>query len=104
MTSTRDECGDTTTTSTEERAQQGEISYHRRAAVVCCIIPGEMDDGGLAMRMPVEGLTIGMALVRERSADGWWIFSELLLLVNVGGETTYADVAAEEMDSKGVIC
>jgi len=55
-------------TSTEERAPKD--SYHRRAAVACCIMPGEMDDGGLAMRVPVDGLTIGMALVRERSADG----------------------------------
>jgi len=30
-----------------------------------------MDDGGLAMRFPVEGFTMGMALVRdERIADG----------------------------------
>jgi len=36
--------------------------YHpRRAALVCCIIPGETDDGGLATRMPVFGLTMGMA-------------------------------------------
>lgn len=34
-------------------------------------MPGEIDDGGLAMRVPVEGLTIGMALVRDRRADGW---------------------------------
>lgn len=31
---------------------------------------GEMDDGGLAMRLPVDGLTIGIALLRDRSADG----------------------------------
>jgi len=48
----------------------GGHAYHRRAAVVCCIKPGEIDDGGLAMRLPVEGLTIGMALLRERIADG----------------------------------
>jgi len=29
-----------------------------------------MDDGGLAMRLPVDGLTMGMALLRERIADG----------------------------------
>lgn len=66
-------------------------------------MPGEMDEGGLAMRLPVEGLTIGMALLRERSADGWWILRVLLLLEYVGGET-YADVAADEMESDGVIC
>jgi len=32
-----------------------------------------MDCGGLATRMPVLGLTMGMAL-RVRSAEGWWIF------------------------------
>jgi len=65
-------------------------------------MPGEMDDGGLAMRLPVEGLTIGMALLRERIAEGWWIL-RLLLLVYVGGDM-YAEVAAEEMDNAGVIC
>jgi len=65
-------------------------------------MPGEMDDGGLAMRMPVEGLTIGMALLRERIAEGWWIF-RLLLLVYVGGDM-YAEVAADERDKAGVIC
>jgi len=71
--------------------------------VVCCIIPGEMDDGGLAMRVPVEGFTMGMALVRdERIAEGWWILRLLLLLVKLGGDI-YADVAAEEMDRAGVI-
>jgi len=43
--------------------------YHRPADI--CIMPGEMLDGGLAMRMPVEGFTMGMALVPERMADGW---------------------------------
>lgn len=71
--------------------------------MVCCIIPGEMDEGGLAMRLPVEGLTMGMALLRERRAEGWWILRPLLLLVKVGGDM-YADVAAEEMDKAGVIC
>ena len=45
---------------------------------------------------------MGIALLRERIADGWWIL-RLLLLMNVGGDM-YADVAAEEMDSEGVIC
>jgi len=48
--------------------------YHRRAAVVCCIIPGEtefgIEFGGLATRIPVLGLTIGIAF-RVRTADGW---------------------------------
>lgn len=52
-------------------AQPLELFYHRRTAVACCIMPGEMEDGGLAMRLPVEGFTIGMALLRERIADGW---------------------------------
>ena len=48
-------------------------------------MPGEMEDGGLAMRLPVEGLTIGMALLRVRIADGWWIL-RLLLLIYAGGD------------------
>jgi hypothetical protein len=75
-----------TTTSTEDRALlRWRFPYHRRAAVVCCIIPGEIDDGGLAMRLPVEGLTMGMALLRDRIAEGWWIL-RLLLLVYAGGD------------------
>jgi len=71
--------------------------------VVCCIIPGEMDDGGLAMRLPVEGFTMGMALVRdERIAKGWWILRLLLLLLKLGGDI-YAEVAAEEIARAGVI-
>ncbi len=70
-------------------------------AVVCCIMPGEMDDGGLAMRVPVDGLTMGMALLRERTAEGWWIFR--LLLAKLGGEA-YAEVAAEDREREGVIC
>jgi len=30
-----------------------------------------MEDGGLAIRLPVEVLTMGMALLRERIAEGW---------------------------------
>lgn len=33
-------------------------------------MPGETDDGGLAMRLPVEGLTIGIALFRDLRAEG----------------------------------
>lgn len=66
-------------------------------------MPGEMDEGGLAMRLPVEGFTMGMALVRERMAEGWWILRLLLLLVYVGGDI-YADVVAEEIERAGVIC
>ena len=47
--------------------------YHRRAYVCCCILAGDEDCGGEATRMPVVGLTMGMAL-RARMADGWWIF------------------------------
>lgn len=43
--------------------------YHRPADI--CIMPGEMLDGGLAMRLPVAGFTIAMALVPERIAEGW---------------------------------
>lgn len=82
------------------RAQQGD-SYHRRAAVVC-IIPGEIDEGGLATRMPVLGFTIGMAF-RVRIADGWWILRLLLLLAKLGG-TTYAEAAADDRDSVGATC
>ncbi len=45
------------------------IHYHLRAAVACCIIPGEIDDGGLAIRIPVVGLTMGIAFL-VRTADG----------------------------------
>lgn len=75
---------------------------HRRAALVCCIIPGETDDdGGLATRIPVFGLTIGMAAAFL--ADGWKIFRLLLLLMKLGGGA-YAEVAAEDKDKAGVIC
>ena len=47
--------------------------YQRRTYVCCCIWPGEMERGGLATRIPVLGLTMGMAL-RVRRAEGWWIF------------------------------
>jgi len=59
----------------------GRALYHRREAVVCCITPGEMEDGGLEMRVPVMGFTIGIALLLERRAEGWWIFKVLLLIM-----------------------
>ena len=34
---------------------------------------GDMEEGGLGTRIPVLGLTMGMAL-RVRKAEGWWIF------------------------------
>lgn len=43
-------------------------SYHRRW---CCIMPGEMDVGGLVSVTPVLGLTIGITL-RVRDAVGCW--------------------------------
>lgn len=46
------------------------VVYHPRAAVVCCIIAGEIEEGGLAIRMPVLGLTMGIAF-RVRIAAGW---------------------------------
>jgi len=49
--------------------QSSPIFYQRRATVCCCIIPGEIDDGGLETRIPVLGLTIGIAF-RERTAEG----------------------------------
>lgn len=55
------------TTSGPELSQGHQLFYHRPPI---CIIPGEMLFGGLAMRLPVLGLTIGMALVPERIADG----------------------------------
>jgi len=77
--------------------------YHpRRTAPACCIIPGETDDdGGLATRMPVLGLTIGIAAAFL--ADGWKIFKLLLLLMKLGGGA-YAEVAAEDRESAGVTC
>jgi hypothetical protein len=42
--------------------------YHRRWAF--CIIAGEIDEGGLVMVIPVEGLMIGMTL-RVRFAGCW---------------------------------
>jgi hypothetical protein len=56
--------------------------------------------GGLAMRMPVEGFTIGIALVPDRMADGWWTFRELLL---TEGEMKAEEVADKERWS-GCIC
>ena len=70
--------------------------------MVCCIIPGEIDDGGLATRIPVLGFTIGMAF-RVRTADGWCSFNGSWVIVNAGGET-YAEVAAEDKDIAGVTC
>jgi hypothetical protein len=46
-------------------------SHHR--GWLLCIMPGEIDEGGLETRMPVLGLTMGMAF-RVRTAEGWWIF------------------------------
>ena len=40
---------------------------------------GDIEDGGLGTRMPVLGLTMGMAL-RVRKAEGWWSFICWLLL------------------------
>jgi len=71
MTSARQEYSDTTTASNGSKSWPSQALYHRRAAVCCCIMPGEMDEGGLAMRVPVVGFTMGMALLRERMADGW---------------------------------
>jgi len=48
---------------------QGQQPLYHRPAI--CIIPGEMLLGGLAMRLPVLGFTIGMAFVPERIAEGW---------------------------------
>jgi hypothetical protein len=45
------------------------LAFYQRPADIC-IMPGEILDGGLAMRLPVEGLTIGIALVPERMAEG----------------------------------
>lgn len=50
-------------------------NHQRRAYVACCwcccILAGEIDSGGgEATRIPVLGLTIGIAL-RVRRADGW---------------------------------
>jgi hypothetical protein len=78
----------------------GSILYHLRAAVACCIIPGEIDDGGLATRMPVLGLTMGIAFL-VRSADGWWIFMGLLM-VEKFGDTNGA--AVEDKEIAGVTC
>lgn len=76
------------------------VLYHRLAAVVCCIIPGEIDDGGLAIRMPVLGLTIGIAFL-VRTADGWWILIGLLMLARFG-ETK--EGALEDKDMAGGTC
>lgn len=55
------------------------ILYHLSAFVACCLIPGEIDDGGLGTRMPVLGLTIGITfwfavrMVDESSCGcSWW--------------------------------
>lgn len=64
-----------TPTNTHEQTQRWKAwrgrraLYHRPADI--CIMPGDMLDGGLAMRLPVEGFTMGMALVPERIAEGW---------------------------------
>ena len=67
--------GNDTETATWENALAEEAvkdPYHRDGGVGCCIIPGEMDDGGLATRMPVMGLTMGIAFLVRR-AEGWCI-------------------------------
>lgn len=47
----------------------GTTIYHLRPRGVRCMLDGETDGGGLAMVVPVAGLTMGMAL-RARVADG----------------------------------
>jgi hypothetical protein len=71
------------TTVSMELSWWATTSYQRAADI--CITPGEMLLGGEAMRLPVLGLTIGMALVPERIADGWWTLRVWLLVV-LGGE------------------
>lgn len=61
------EYSDATTAGKSWSARQQAL-YHRPAI---CIMPGEMLFGGLAMRFPVLGFTIGMALVPDRIAEGW---------------------------------
>jgi hypothetical protein len=73
ITATRNDTATTGSRHKLARVSTGSNLYHLRVAVVCCIIPGEIDDGGLATRMPVLGLTMGIAYV-ARSADGWCIF------------------------------
>lgn len=65
---------------------------------------GDIEEGGLGTRMPVLGLTIGMAL-RVRKAEGWWIFICWLLFdwKPVTGLYELLD-AAEEMEKLGAIC
>ena len=53
--------------------------YQWRVYACCCIMAGDIEDGGLGTRMPVLGLTMGMAL-RVRKAEGWWSFICWLLL------------------------
>lgn len=48
--------------------EEGRTLYQRPADI--CIMPGEMLEGGLAMRLPVEGFTMGMALVIDLMAEG----------------------------------
>lgn len=64
---------------------------------------GDIDDGGEGTRMPVLGLTMGMAL-RVRRADGWWIF--ICWLFDWKPVTGLYELleAAEEMEKLGVTC
>lgn len=74
--------------------QDGENAYHRRP-MACCIRAGDTEGGGLDMEMPVEGLTIGMALPRIRVAAGWCNFKVDCWGWNAGG-TKGADVELRE--------
>ena len=47
------------------------LLYHRGLEAACWSMPGEIEFGGLAIRMPVVGLTMGIAL-RLRTAAGSW--------------------------------
>lgn len=53
---------------TESGTWAGERTHHRRWF---CIMPGDMEVGGLVKVIPVLGLTIGMTL-RVRDAEGCW--------------------------------
>jgi hypothetical protein len=52
-----------------------QVLYHRRPRLCCILAPGDTEGEGLDMVMPVNGLTMGMAL-RGRLAAGWWILRE----------------------------
>jgi len=59
---------DDKTLTNEQTSIAASKAYQRRWVVACCIMPGEMDDGGLA-RVRESGLTIGMGFL-DRIADG----------------------------------